>query len=199
MEWAMKLLYGLVSAALLWSAVADVRTRRVPRAAGWGVLAIGLLTLLIGQRWLEALLYVGVVLGSSYRGTLPVAGLGGLGLLVITNHPASLPLVVGLGYVLGLFRLRWLGGGDAQLALGLIAVAGDWRMLGYLFGAYVFIAMVVLLLRRGFTGSVRRWVWVAGHLAEAAGDSEAIRVPWAAFACLGGWVYLWLLPGLMWR
>ena len=199
MEWVMKILYGLISAALVWSAVADARTRRVPRAAGWGVLAGGLAALLVGERWLEALLYAGVVLASGYRGMLPALALCALGLLVVASGMGSFPLVVGLGYVLLTFRLGWLGGGDAQLALGLIGLAGDWLMLGYLFGVYIVVALLFVLARRGLAGSARRWAWVAGHLGEAAGDPEAIRVPWAAFACLGGWAYLWLLPGLIWR
>ena len=199
MEWLLKILYGLVSAALLWSAVADVRARRVPRMAGWGVLAAGLGALLVGERWLGALLYISLIAGSGYRGSLPVLGLGGLGAIAIANTADSTPLAVGLGYVFIMFRLRWLGGGDAQLAMGLVAIARDWMMLGYLFGVYILVAVVVMLARRGLAGSARRWRWVAGHLAGAESDPEAIRVPWAAFACLGGWAYLWLLPGLMWR
>lgn len=192
-------LSGLVSAALVWAALSDWKTLRIPRAAGWGVLAAGLVSLLVQGLWLEALLLVGVVLASSLRGAgsfLLVLILGGV---VLTNHPESLPLVVGLGYVFLAFRLGWLGGGDAQLALGLLALARDWWMPALLFGVYGLLSLGVVLARRGPVGAAWRLVWVGRHLDQAGSDTEAVRVPWAVAAGICGLSYLWLLPVLGWR
>ncbi len=193
------ILYGLVSAALVWAALSDWKTLRIPRVAGWGVLAAGLVSLLAHGLWLEALLLFGVVLASSFRGTGPFLIVLILGGVLLANHPASLPLVVGLAYVFLAFRLGWLGGGDAQLALGLLAIARDWWMPALLFGVYGLLSLGVVLARRGPAGAVRRLVWVGRHLDQAEIDTEAVRVPWAVVAGICGLGYLWLLPVLGWR
>ncbi len=192
-------LYGLASLTLLWAAYSDVRSRRVPLPAGWGMLAIGLVVLLLQGEWLQALFCLSILLGSNFRGAIPLLGMAGIGILTLANQPASLPLVVGMGYALFAFRLGWLGGGDAQLALGLIAIGQDWQMLLSLFGVYTVLGLLVILFQRGVGGTVRRLSWVAAHWDAAETDPAAIRIPWAVVAAVGGWAYLWLLPGRIWR
>ncbi len=61
MEWG---LLVLASAALVWGAVSDVRSRIVPAFAGMGILVIGLGFLLLKGWWLGAIFYVAAIWGS---------------------------------------------------------------------------------------------------------------------------------------
>ncbi|MEJ2607292.1 MAG: hypothetical protein P8Z41_11540, partial [Anaerolineales bacterium] len=48
----------LTTVLLIWAARFDYTTRRIPRGAGFSLLAIGLFVLLWNQLWIEALFYV---------------------------------------------------------------------------------------------------------------------------------------------
>ena len=83
-------LYVLASAALIWAAYSDIKTRRVPVVAGFGLLGVGLLFLLIGSLWIHAAFFLLAIWGS--RGkiwSVPVAALGMvvliLGLMAMAN------------------------------------------------------------------------------------------------------------------
>jgi hypothetical protein len=188
-----RVLLILTSVALVWGGACDWRSRMIPRIAGLGVLALGLAFLMIGRQWLESAFYLAAVWGS--RGSvwrLPVfilaillVGRGGIG---------SVPLALGILCTLSIFWLGWLGGGDAQLAIGLMAFGGDWWMLGYLFGGTILLGLGLMVAERGMLGAGRRIAKIFRHLESP--DEEALRVPWGVLAAASGLVYIWIWPAL---
>jgi hypothetical protein len=191
-----KVLLVVASGALVWAASNDFKTKQVPAAAGFGMLAIGAIFLSIGKHWLPLVFYLAAIWGS--RGgiwralvfvlAILVVGQGGLGVV---------PLVMGILYALSIFWLGWFGGGDAQLAFGLVALGQDWWILGYIFGGTILLAGVLLIVQRGFGGAAKRIQHVVANLNSP--DEEVIRVPWAVIAALGGIVHIWLWPGVIWQ
>jgi hypothetical protein len=183
----------LTSAALVWAAVRDVQNRLIPRMAGFGVLAIGLGYLILNSLWLESAFFLAAIWGS--RGgvwRLPVLVLA---VLLLANDPGLLPYVLGMLYVQAIFDLGWFGGGDAQIAFGLIALGKDWWILVYLFGSTILLGLTLVFQERGFGGGLGRLRWVLKHM--NAPDKEAIKIPWAVLASTGGLAYIWVFPGLM--
>lgn len=184
------------SVALAWAASNDFKTRRVPVATGIAMLAIGAIFLSIGKHWLPLVFYIAAIWGS--RGgiwrvpvfvlAILVVGQGGLGVA---------PLAVGILYALAIFWLGWFGGGDAQLAFGLVALGQDWWILTYIFGGTILLAIVLLVVRRGISGAGKRIQHVLANLDSP--DEEAIRVPWAIIAAFGGIVHIWFWPGVFWQ
>ncbi len=181
----------IMSGAIIWAAVSDVRSRLIPRAAGFGVLALGLLYLLLGGFYLEGAFYLAAIWGS--RGGLWRIAVLALGVMVWAQSPAMISFVLGILYVLTIFGLGWFGGGDAQLAFGLLAMARDGWILAYLFGGTIVLGLSMMLLRRGPKGGIQRLWWVLRHLHSP--DAEAIRFPWAVLASLAGLAYIWVFPG----
>ena len=191
-----KALMVLVSTALVWGAAQDWRTRQIPLAIGVGILTAGLAFLLLRGQWLTATFYLVAVWGS--RGglwKLPVLVL--LIVLVVEGGLDTVPFVLGILYILSIFWLGWFGGGDAQIAFGLVALAADWWILAYLFGGTILLALVMIVRSRGFRGAVKRVGRILGSLKSP--DKEAIRVPWAVLAAVGGMMYIWVWPGGFWR
>jgi Flp pilus assembly protein protease CpaA len=191
-----KLLLGLVSVGLIWAAAYDWRTRQVPFAIGVGMLAAGLAFLLLRGQWLAATFYLSAVWGS--RGGLWRLPIIILAIVLVANQGfASAPLVIGILYVLSIFSLGWFGGGDAQIAIGLVALAEDWWILAYIFGGTILLALFLLVRNRGSTGALKRMGQILSSLHSA--DDEAISVPWAVLAATGGLIYIWVWPGGFWH
>jgi hypothetical protein len=104
----------------------------------------------------------------------------------------ALPMVCGVLFVATLFWMKWFGGGDAQLAMGLVGIGHDWPVIGMVFGLTIAAGIARTVIRRGgVVRGARRLVWVAGHLGDPP-DEEAIRTPWAIVAAIAGVSYLWL-------
>jgi len=183
----------LATAALVWAAVRDVRSNLIPHIAGLGVLAIGLGYLLLNSLWLESAFYLSAIWGS--RGGMWRLPILMLAVLLLAKGLESIPFVIGVLYVLAIFEMGWFGGGDSQLAFGLVAIGRDWWILAYLFGGTILVGLFVMFLTRGFRGGIKRFYWVMRHLNSP--DSEAIRFPWAILASLSGLTYFWVFPGLM--
>lgn len=182
--------------ALVLGASRDWRTRRIPLPIGLGILAIGVGSLVLTGRLLLAAFCLSAVWGS--RGgmwRLPIVLLAALA--IGEDGDGSLALVMGVMYTLVIFWLGWFGGGDAQIAIGLIALAGDWWILAYLFGGMIMLAAFLLLIRYGVLGAGERVLQVVRHLSEP--DEQAIRVPWALIAAAGGFFHIWIWPGGMWH
>ncbi len=185
----------LASGALAFAASHDWKTRRVPTAVGFGMLGIGLGFLVLGKDWLGAGFYLAAIWGSRggfWRVPIIVLGIWMVG----EGGLASVPLALGVLYTLAIFWLGWFGGGDAQLALGLLALGSDWWILGYLFGGTILLAIVLVVKRRGLGGAGKRMMHVLRNMSSP--DAEAIRVPWAAIAAAGGILHIWIWPGSMW-
>ncbi len=188
-------LYVLASAALIWAAYSDIKTRRVPLVAGFGLLGVGLLFLLIGHLWIHAAFFLLAIWGSRGKAwSVPVAALGAAVLIIDLS---ALPFVIGVMFVLFIFWMGWFGGGDAQLALGLMAMANGWWMVAYLFGGTILVAVVLSIIERGgVVPAMRRLFWVLKNIGEEP-DQEALRIPWGVLAAASGLVYMWIWPGLL--
>jgi Flp pilus assembly protein protease CpaA len=186
---------AVISAFLIWSAVADMKERKIPYIPGWGLLAIGAVYTWMTESWLPALFLISIIIGSMgpWLRLLPTA----LGITVLFNDMALLPFVAGVMLCWMLFELKWLGGGDTQIALGLlgIGVHGGWWMTFYLFATTAIIGIFVILWTRGAKGGVKRALEIAGNLSGSANDPQAIKVPWAVIAALAGLTYIWFVPG----
>ncbi len=183
---------SFTTALLIWAARLDLMTRKIPRGAGFGVLAIGLFVLLWNQLWIEALYYVLAIWctsGGVWTLLLILASLA----TAFVRGGDSIPLVLGLVIISVFFWMHWFGGGDAQLAIGLIGIGHDWAILAFLVGATI-ISMIFLVFRRhGVTEGLKRLHQVFRNLA-AKPDAHAIRTPWAVIAMIAGILYLWLWP-----
>jgi Flp pilus assembly protein protease CpaA len=184
-------LYVLASAALIGAAIGDIRNRRIPRPSGFGLLAIGLIFLLINEMWLEAIFYLVAIWGS--RGGWWTILYILFAIILVYRDLESIPFVVGILYVLSMFELGWLGRGDAQIAFGLIAIAADWWIVLYLFIGVIILVIVLSIIReKGLIGAVKRIWWAVRNPP----DERALRTPWAVFATAVGLIYLWVWPGL---
>jgi hypothetical protein len=183
----------LTSVALVWAAVRDIQTSFIPRIAGFGVLAIGLGYLVLNSLWLESVFFLVAIWGS--RGGVWRIPVLVLAVLLLANDLASLPYVLGILYVQAIFDLGWFGGGDAQLAFGLIALGRDWWILAYLFGGTILLGLMLVFREHGLSGGLGRLRWVLRNM--SAPDEDAIKVPWAVLASTGGLAYIWVFPGLI--
>ena len=179
------------SGLLVWAAVEDARRRKIPVVAGFGMLLLGVVVLVKASLSIWAayyLLAIWCTRGGVWRYVLVGASL----VMVYLYTSEGLPLVVGVLFVATLFWRKWFGGGDAQLATGLIGIGHDWIVLGMIFGLTIAVAVVLTIVRRGgVVEGTRRLAWVAGHLGESP-DEEAIRTPWGIVAAVAGMSYLWL-------
>jgi hypothetical protein len=188
------LLEIVASSALICASVGDVRSRRIPILAGYGMLVIGLVLLLLNALWLETVFYLAAIWGSRggiWRLPILISAL----VLLAQGRLDTVPFVLGTLYVLTIFELGWFGGGDAQLALGLIAIGRDWIILGYLFGGTILLGLSMVFITRGLRGGAKRLWWVLRHM--HAPDDQALRIPWGMMATLAGLFYIWVCPGLI--
>ena len=180
----------LGTALLAWAVAADARTRKVPMLAGLGMLGLGL-AVLLREGWIGAAYYLVAIWctrGGIWRFVLGAASV--VMLLLYTWEAA--PFVLGVLFVSTLLWMKWFGGGDAQLAIGLIGIGHDWVVLGLLFGLTILVGVALMIIRQGgVVQGAKRMAWVARHLGEEA-DAQAIRTPWAVVAAVAGVSYLWL-------
>jgi len=188
-------LYVFASAALIWAAYTHFKTRQISVVAGFGFLGLGLVFLLIGRLYIHALFYLLAIWGS--RGKMWSVPIVVLGMAVLILDLSSLPFVLGVLFVLLIFWMGWFGGGDAQLALGLMAMANDWWIVAYLFGGTILVAVVLSIVKRGgIMPAIKRLSLVLKNIGKEP-DQEALRIPWGILAAAAGLVYMWIWPGLV--
>jgi len=175
----------------VWGAVADAKWRRIPVLVGFGMLGLGLIVLLAEGLYPSAAYYLVAIWCT--RGGIWRYVLGGASLvMLLVAGWEVLPLVVGVLLVTTLFWMKWFGGGDSQLAVGLIGIGHDWLVVGMVFGVTILAAIVLSVERRGgVVPAARRLVWVARNLNRPP-DEDAIRTPWGIIAAVAGVSYLWL-------
>lgn len=183
----------LATMALVWAAVSDYKTREVPRLAGFGLLILGLVVLLLNSLWVEAIFLVLAVWCSSGGIWRFVLFLSSLAVLFIRGA-LIIPLVVGILFFLLMFWSGRLGGGDAQLALGLMAIGNDWAIFAFL-SITTILVMFLLSVKKhsGLLPGIKRLFYVGRHL-EDEPDVEAIHLPWAVVAMIAGILYFWVWP-----
>ena len=184
---------ALGTALLVWAAIVDSRTRKIPVAAGFGMLGLGLAVLVrddgVIPFWaMYYLLAIWCTRGGVWQIVLVVASIG----MLWAFEWEAAPLVLGITFVSLLFWRNWFGGGDSQLAFGMIGIGHDWLVLALLFGlTIVFGVGLTIIHRGGIQQGVQRLASVVRRLGESP-DSEAIRTPWGIVAAIAGVSYLWL-------
>jgi hypothetical protein len=186
------LVAGVTTVLLLWAARVDFRIRKIPRRAGFGLLAIGLFILLWNQLWVEALFYV-VAIWCTSGGVWSLVLILASIMTVFLRGESSLPLVIGIVFISLFFWMRWFGGGDAQLAIGLVGIGYDWMILALLAGCTILLMGVLVFRRHGFIHGLKRIRYIFLNLG-ARPDVNAIRTPWAVIALIAGILYLWIWP-----
>ena len=111
---------------------------------------------MLGERlWLSAAYYVVAIWCTRdgvWRIVLAVASLA----LVGVGGEAAVPLVLGALFVSLTFWMKWFGGGDAQLALGLIPIGHDWAVLAFVFGLTLLAGLVLTISGRGVWSAASR-------------------------------------------
>jgi len=176
---------------LAWAALADARTRKVPVAAGLGMLGLGLVVL-VREGWVFGAAYYLLAIWCTRGGAWRYVLIAASGVMLWLYPWEAAPFVLGVLFVSTLFWMKWFGGGDAQLAIGLIGIGHDWVVLGLLFGLTILASFALTIVRQGgVVQGAKRMAWVARHLGEDA-DAQAIRTPWAIVAAVAGVSYLWL-------
>ncbi|MEA1977752.1 MAG: hypothetical protein U9N80_07605 [Chloroflexota bacterium] len=184
---------ALGTALLVWAAIVDSRIRKIPVAAGFGMIGLGL-AVLVKEGWnvpfwaMYYLLAIWCTRGGVWQIVLVVASIG----MLWAFEWEAAPLVLGITFVSFLFWRNWFGGGDSQLAFGLIGIGHDWLVLALLFGSTIVLGVGLTIIRQGgVQQGVKRLAYVAQRLGEEP-DSEAIRKPWGIVAAVAGVSYLWL-------
>jgi hypothetical protein len=182
---------ALGTTLLVWAAIVDSRTRKIPVAAGFGMLGLGL-AVLVKEGWYLWAAYCLLAIWCTRGGIWqPVLVAASIGMLWAFEWEAA-PLVLGITFVSLLFWQNWFGGGDSQLAFGLIGIGHDWLILAFLFGLTIVLGVgLTIIKQKGVRQGVKRMVYVARRLGEKP-DSEAIRTPWGVVAAVAGVSYLWL-------
>ena len=191
-------MYMVLSSLLIFSAYSDFRTRKIPFAAGIGLLLTAAIILCLQKMYWEAFFLVAAVLGS--RGGLwsLLSYLVAIFLIGVVGESNALPMIVGILLFNLMFSMRWIGGGDAQVAFALIAVAHDWTMLYLVLGMAVLAGLVLVFRKYDLkSGLSRLWVVTRRLNKDSSSDDDAIRSPWIIWASLGGMIYLYLFPGIV--
>lgn len=190
----MIVIYVLATLLLLWAAWIDVRTRKIPVIAGYGILALGLIVLLWNHLWIETIYYVLAIWctsGGIWKAILSIASL----IMIIIRGEVVIPFVLGILVVSIFFWMNRFGGGDSQLAIGLIGVGHDWPVLAFLAGVTIFAMLFLVIRKHGITSGITRMVIVFKQIDEQA-DADALHTPWAVIALIAGTLYLWVWPYL---
>jgi len=193
-------LYGVVSILLIWSAYSDYKTRTVPRVAGLGIWAIGLIYLLIHQNWICAGYYIFITLVSGVRrniyGQILIIVVTFI-VLVLANNQSD--LIIGLLFTTVLYQAGIFSGGDAQIAFALFAFSQNLLIIYFLFLPDMILAIVLNLKRFGVKGAINRARTILNNfrtLNSPSQDPDAIWFPWIVLATPGALIYIWLYPGI---
>jgi len=185
----------VLSAGLVWAMWADGRTRRVPAPVVWGGLAAGVGAEMVRGHWATLALLVVLLLDADRK--LPRSITAPLALLCVAIAQTS-------GY--GLVAATWLaayllwevvpllGGGDAQLVMGLSGLFPDPRLIG---GWLITQAVVIPILliqrhrRRAFHVVAQTTLGVLMHTTTELPAQAMTRIPGTLLIGLPALVYLW--------
>jgi Flp pilus assembly protein protease CpaA len=187
----------IISGLLVYAAVEDIRTRKVPYVAGIGIMLFGAFALFWDQHWLLGVFYLVAVMGS--RGGL--WGLAsivvGLATLAVPGLAAeAYPFILAILFVNTMFGFGAIGQGDAVLAYGLLAIAyesGLWMPL-VLLGTSI-LGVLPLMWKRSPKEILDRTIFILRNFGHIEEDEEAVKYPWAVIAAGIGLVYIWFVRG----
>ena len=189
----------IISVLMVYAAVEDIRTRKVPYVAGVGIMLFGAFALFWDQHWLLGVFYLVAVMGS--RGGL--WGLAsivvGLATLAVPGLAAeAYPFILAILFVNTMFGFGAIGQGDAVLAYGLLAIAyenGLWMPL-MLLGTSI-LGVLPLIWKRSPKEILDRVTKILQNFGRIEEDEEAVKFPWAVIAAGIGLVYIWFVRGVI--
>jgi hypothetical protein len=184
-----------LSAGLLWAMWADARTQRIPALVTWGSLALGVGAEAWRGHW-ATLTLLGVLLLDADRrlprsitaplvlSSVAIAQSSGYGLVAVTWLVAYLLWEV----------VPLLGGGDAQLTMGLSGLFPS----PFLIGAWLVTQAVVIPIlliwryrRRAFEVVTQATLGFLSHSTAGLPEQATTRIPGAVLLGLPTLVYLW--------
>lgn len=199
---------AVLSAWLLVLSVLDVRYRRLPHllttvpVVGLGVMAVvrAVLAWLAGGNVVDplalALAFVAVLASDTWAALVPAAG----SLVLAFGWGTSAGQVAAVGWLvaLALARAGIVGAGDSKVAMVLLALFPDLRMVVCLVAAVVLVSGFLLVRRVGLAApflvlSVVR-DGLAGRLPARTGEKGVVRVPLVPAMALGALVCFWGIP-----
>ncbi|MBA3075033.1 MAG: hypothetical protein FP831_15625 [Anaerolineae bacterium] len=129
-----------------------------------------------------------------------VSEIAGFGLLILRGFETSTIFFI-LGVVVVRFMMgrKWLGGGDAQVAVAMIAITRAPEFLLFLAVVTILVWMIISIKHFGFKGWLIRTRFVAKNLGRPVeSDNERLRSPWVVTLAMCSLVYIWFVPGLAW-
>ena len=185
----------VLSAGLVWAMWADGRTQRIPALVAWGSLALGAGAELWRGHWATPAL-LGVLLLDADRKLLRL----------ITAPLALLSVAIAQTSGYGLVAATWLvayllwevvpllGGGDAQLVMGLSGLFPDpWLIGGWLIAQAVVIPIMLIWRhrRRAFQVVTRATLGFLNRTPAALPPQAMTRIPGTVLIGLPAVVYLW--------
>jgi len=185
----------VLSVGLVWAMWADGRTQRIPALVAWGGLALGVGAEMWRGHWATPAL-LGVLLFDADRKlprsiTLPLALLSvaiaqtsGYGLVAATWLVAYLLWEV----------VPLLGGGDAQLVMGLSGLFPDPRLVGGWLIAQTVVIPVLLIgrhRRRAFQVVAQATLGFLSRTTTVLPSPAMTRIPGAVLIGLPALVYVW--------
>ena len=184
-----------LSAGLVWAMWADGRTHRIPALVAWGGLALGVGAELWRGHW-ATLTLLGVLLLDADR-KLPRSIIMPLALLSVAIAQTS-----GYGLVAATWLVAYLlweivpllGGGDAQLVMGLSGLFPDpWLIGGWLITQAVVIPVLLIWRhrRRAFQVVTQATLGFLRHTTNGLPAQAMTRIPGAVLIGLPAMVYLW--------
>ncbi len=191
-EWVPRL---VLSAALGWAAWADIRTQRIPAVVCWGLLAGGLVAEAARAHWASVALLGVLLLDADHKLSRPVTT-AIAGLLAAMSVRAGYGIVTVTWLVVYLLWdvVPFLGGGDAQLLIGLSGLFPSPFLVGGWLAAQAVAVPAILFLR--YRGSALRVVaqTTVNYLGFKMPAPAATRIPSALLVVVPAVIYLWARP-----
>jgi hypothetical protein len=190
--------YIATSALLVWAAVSDSRTRQVPPLAGYGLLLVAVVAMILRGWWMGALFLIIAIFGTRGGFAMLITVIAAFLLIEACGWGQCGPLLIGILVVYIMYSLHWIGGGDAQVAFALIGLTGTWMMLYFLAGGTI-LSWIVLVFFHSPGQALQRLLWVTKRLNKGpADDPSAVKTPWVVTAAFSAIAYFVVNLALTW-
>jgi len=189
----------IVSALIVWAAISDWRTRRVPRTASYLLLLTAEFWLFAhGQYW-EALFVGLATIRPAKKPWMLLCEVSGILLIAAREFsPQTIFLVAAVLIVQLLFDHKVWGGGDAQVATALVAIIPEWSFFVLLTLIYMVVVIVLSIRRFGLHGWFNRLKSIIAKFRKPIEeDPDKIQMPWVVLSATCTLIYVWVYPGFL--
>ena len=200
MEWTV-IWKAALSTVLVTAAVLDLKTWRAPHAITWPLLLLAVAVRVWEGSWILPFLLLALLLVEM----LPLiwqilaisllAGTVGWGAWML-NDSTTRFVALWWGIAYALWTLHVLGGGDVRIFMALAAFFPDSRMIAALWGGFLLVSVVWLLIlyrRNAPVLLVQAGQGILGGRYPSREDLQKEGRPTTPGLALGALVYLWLL------